>query len=251
MISVKNLSKRYNSKVALDNISFEIKPGEICGYIGTNGAGKTTTVKILNGTLSFDSGEVFISGFDITKNPLEVKSITGYVPELPNLFNSLTVTEFLNFISDIRNIPEDKRKRRFSYFSELLGYAENMKISIGNLSKGNKQKVIITSALLHNPDVILFDEPLSGLDANSIFILQDIIYKLAENGKTILYSSHLLDMIEKISTKIIILEEGKIILDKYSKELTGNSEYTTLENLFKDIQKDSEIKSFDYEYVFG
>ncbi len=251
MISVKNLSKRYNSKVALDNISFEIKPGEICGYIGTNGAGKTTTVKILNGTLSFDSGEVFISGFDITKNPLEVKSITGYVPELPNLFNSLTVTEFLNFISDIRNIPEDKRKRRLSYFSELLGYAENMKISIGNLSKGNKQKVIITSALLHNPDVILFDEPLSGLDANSIFILQDIIYKLAENGKTILYSSHLLDMIEKISTKIIILEEGKIILDKYSKELTGNSEYTTLENLFKDIQKDSEIKSFDYEYVFG
>jgi ABC-2 type transport system ATP-binding protein len=251
MISVKNLSKRYNSKVALDNISFEIKPGEICGYIGTNGAGKTTTVKILNGTLSFDSGKVFISGFDITKNPLEVKSITGYVPELPNLFNSLTVTEFLNFISDIRNIPEDKRKRRLSYFSELLGYAENMKISIGNLSKGNKQKVIITSALLHNPDVILFDEPLSGLDANSIFILQDIIYKLAENGKTILYSSHLLDMIEKISTKIIILEEGKIILDKYSKELTGNSEYTTLENLFKDIQKDSEIKSFDYEYVFG
>lgn len=251
MISVKNLSKRYNSKVALDNISFEIKPGEICGYIGTNGAGKTTTVKILNGTLSFDNGEVIISGFDITKSPLEVKSITGYVPELPNLFNSLTVTEFLNFISDIRNIPDDKRKRRFNYFSELLGYSENMKISIGNLSKGNKQKVIITSALLHNPDVILFDEPLSGLDANSIFILQDIIYKLSENGKTILYSSHLLDMIEKISTKIIILEEGKIILDKYSKELTGNSEYTTLENLFKDIQKDSEIKSFDYEYAFG
>lgn len=251
MISVKNLSKSYNTKTALDDISFEIKPGEICGYIGTNGAGKTTTVKILNGSLGFDKGQVLIGGFDIMKNPLEVKNISGYVPELPNLFNSLSVTEFLNFISDIRKIPADIRKRRINYFSELLSFTENMKVSIGNLSKGNKQKVIITSALLHNPEVILFDEPLSGLDANSIFVLQDIIYKLAENGKTILYCSHLLDMIEKISTKIIILEKGKIILDKYSKELSGNADYTTLENLFKGIQKDAEIKSFDFEYAFG
>lgn len=251
MIIVQNVSKSYNSKSALDNISFEINPGEICGYIGTNGAGKTTTVKILNGTLEFDKGQVIIGGFDIRKNPLEVKSIIGYVPELPNLFNSLSTTEFLNFISDIRKIPEGVRRRRINYFSELLGFNENLKISIGSLSKGNKQKVIITSALLHNPDVILFDEPLSGLDANSIFTLQDIIYKLAEKGKTILYCSHLLDMIEKISTKIIILEKGKIILDKYSKELSGNADYTTLENLFKGIQKDTEIKSFDYEYAFG
>jgi len=251
MISVNNLSKSYNSKIALDKISFEIKPGEICGYIGTNGAGKTTTVKILNGSLRFDSGKIVIGGFDIVSNPTEVKRISGYVPELPGLFNSLSVIEFLNFISDIRKIPNSIRNRRIEYFSNLLNFSEYLKISLGNLSKGNRQKVIITSALLHNPDIILFDEPLSGLDAMSIFTLQDIIYTLAKNGKTIFYCSHLLDMIEKISTKIIIIERGKIILDKYSEELSSSKDYTTLENLFKDIQTDSEIKKFDYEYAFG
>ena len=249
MIQVKNLTKKYSPQVtALDDISFEIQKGEICGYIGANGAGKTTTVKILIGALEFDSGDVFIEGINVKEKPVEVKKIIGYVPETANLFNSLTAKEYLEFIGTIHNIEEVTLNRRIEYFAKLLGFTEHLKDAIGTLSKGNKQKVLITSALFHNPEVVFFDEPLSGLDANSIFVFQDMVSTLASKSKTIFYCSHLLDTIEKVSTKIILIENGKIRFDERTEELKHSKDFTSLENLFRSMKH--EIKKFSYEEVF-
>ena len=252
MIEIKGLTKKYGSdKVALDNISFVINSGEICGYIGTNGAGKTTTIKILSGALDFDSGSVIVSGIDVKTNPLEVKKITGYVPEAGNVFNSLSTNEYLYFIGKIRSIDDKTIKKRAEYFAELFDFSGFLNSAIGNLSKGTKQKILITSTLIHNPDIILLDEPLNGLDANTIFVFQDTIKALSEKGKTIFYCSHLLDMIEKISTKLIIIDNGKIKLDSGTDELKKSEDYSGLENLFKNMKSETEYKKFIYEDIFG
>lgn len=251
MIKVSNLTKRYSEEItALDNISFEIREGEICGYIGTNGAGKSTTVKILSGGLDFDSGEVTVSNINVEENPVAVKEITGYVPETANLFNSLKINEFINFIGTVRNLPEKLIKKRLEYFAGYFDYSEYLNDAIGNLSKGNRQKVLITSAVLHNPEILILDEPLSGLDANSIFAFQEMLGILSGKGKTIFYSSHLLDMIEKISTRIIIIEKGKIILDKTADEIRQSADFKSLENLFREMKTGGDSKKFNYEEVF-
>jgi ABC-2 type transport system ATP-binding protein len=251
MIEISNLTKKYESgKVALDSVTITINPGEICGYIGLNGAGKTTTIKIISGALEFDSGSVIVSGMDVKIKPVEVKKITGYVPESGNIFNSLTAIEYLLFIGNIRKIKDNTLRKRTEYFAELFGFKDFLSSSIGILSKGTKQKILITSALIHNPDIILLDEPLNGLDANSIFIFQDMIKTLSEKGKTIFYCSHLLDMIEKISSKLVILENGKIKLDSKTEDLKNTNEYRGLENLFKNLKSENEYKRFIYEDIF-
>lgn len=251
MIEITNLTKTYdNGKTALDNVSFKINPGEICGYIGTNGAGKTTTIKIISGALEFDSGSVSVSGLDVKKKSVDVKRIIGYVPESGNIFNSLTTKEFLLFIGKVRNLEDKIIEKRTLYFAELFGYTDFIKSAIGNLSKGTKQKILITSALLHNPDIILLDEPLNGLDANSIFIFQDMIKILSEKGKTVFYCSHLLDMIEKISSRLIIIENGKIKLDSDANKLKESENYHGLENLFRDMKNENDYKKFRYEDIF-
>ncbi|MBN1632950.1 MAG: ABC transporter ATP-binding protein [Ignavibacteria bacterium] len=251
MISVSNLNKTYpNGVQALKNVSFEISKGDICGYIGTNGAGKSTTVKIISGSLNFDSGKVRVNGIDVKEKPVEVKRITGFVPELPNMFNSLTPLEFFDFVGKIRELDSNIILRRYSYFAELFDFKNYLNLPIGKISKGNRQKILITSSLIHNPDIILFDEPLSGLDANSIILFQDMTEELARKGKTVLYCSHLLDMIEKISSKIIIIENGSIIIDKPVNELSNTEGYSNLENLFRDLNRDSESKKFVYKDAF-
>lgn len=251
MIEITKLTKRYEGgKTALDEVTFKINSGEICGYIGENGAGKTTTIKIISGALDFDSGTVEIFDIDVKKNPNDVKKIMGYVPESGNIFNSLRISEYLHFTGRIRNLEEVTIDRRIQYFAELFEYTEYLNSSIGSLSKGTKQKVLITSALLHNPKIILLDEPLNGLDANSIFVFQDMIKILSEKSRTIFYCSHLLDIIEKISTRLIILEKGRIKLDSDANKLKSSENYKGLENLFKDIKGEREYKKFIYEEVF-
>jgi ABC-2 type transport system ATP-binding protein len=251
MIEISNLTKKYGSnKIALDGVSFTIKPGEICGYIGTNGAGKTTTIKILTGALDFDSGDVRVLNINVREKPVEVKKIIGYVPESGNIFNSLTATEFLFFTGRIRNIEDNIIKKRIDYFAGLFDYTGFINSAIGNLSKGTKQKILITSALMHNPEIILLDEPLNGLDANTIFVFQDMIKALSEKGKTIFYCSHLLDMIEKISSKLIIIENGRIKLNSDTSELKASENYISLENLFKNMKSENEYKKFVYEDIF-
>lgn len=251
MIEVTNLTKTYpNGVQALRNVTFEINKGDICGYIGTNGAGKSTTVKILSGSLGFDSGKVLLNGIDVKEKPVEVKRITGFVPELPNMFNSLTPLEFFDFVGNVRELDKNLIIRRYSYFAEIFDFKDYLKLSIGKISKGNRQKILFTSALIHNPDIILFDEPLSGLDANSIILFQDMTEELAKNGKTVLYCSHLLDMIEKISTRIIIIEKGMIRIDKPVSELNSTEGYSNLEGLFRDLNRDAESGKFVYRDAF-
>jgi ABC-2 type transport system ATP-binding protein len=251
MIIVKNLVKKYESTTAVDGISFEIPDGEICGYIGTNGAGKSTTVKILIGALDFDSGEVQINGINVKDNAFEVKKIIGYVPENANLFNSLTVTEFLNFIGEVYDIDKNLLRKRINIFAEILSFTEYLNESIGVISKGNRQKTLITSALLHNPNVIFFDEPLNGLDANAIFAFQDLVNELSQNKKTIFYCSHLLDVIEKISDRIILLDKGKIVVNSPTDELKKGEGYSSLESLFKSLRPEENIKKFNFSDIYG
>lgn len=252
MIKVENLYKTYGKDVrALCSVNFEVRPGEICGYIGTNGAGKSTTLKILCGMMDYDEGNVEVRGLKLPDESNEVKEITGYVPESADMFNSLTVKEYFRFIGDVRCIQADTIIRRSEYFAELFGFTQHLADSIGKLSKGNKQKVLISSSLLHNPDVLLLDEPLNGLDAFSIMIYQDMVIKLAGRGKTILYSSHLLDLMEKVSSRIIVIDRGKLILDRTKQELQNSSEFKSLENLFRGIAAGDSKKEFVYDEAFS
>jgi ABC-2 type transport system ATP-binding protein len=252
MLKVINLNKTYpGGNSAVNNISFDLNPGEICGYIGVNGAGKSTTIKILCGILPFDSGKVTVNGFNLPGQEIDVKRISGYVPESADLFNSLTINEYLGFIRDIRNIDDAVYSRRLDYFAELFNFTEYFDMAIGKISRGNRQKVLIVSALLHNPDVLFLDEPLHGLDAFSIITLQDIVAKLAENGKTVFYCSHLLDIMEKISTRIIIIEKGEIKLNKLKSELNSSPDFKSLENLFRDMTGGDNRMTFSYDEAFG
>ena len=253
MILVKDLTKKFDDFTAVNDVSFEIQKGEICGYIGTNGAGKSTTVKILTGILDFNKGSVLINDLDIKKDPVEVKKIIGYVPENANLFNSLSPVEFLNFTGKVRDLTDKVISERINSFAEMFGFTDLVNDSIGNLSKGNKQKVMITSALMHEPHVIFLDEPLNGLDTNSIFVFHDLIRFLAGKRKTIFYCSHHLNIIEKISTKIILINKGRIELDINTSELSSLENYTDLEKLFRDLNSEdsSESKKFNFEDLYN
>jgi len=253
MILVKDLTKKFDDFTAVNDVSFEIQKGEICGYIGTNGAGKSTTVKILTGILDFNKGSVLINDLDIKKDPVEVKKIIGYVPENANLFNSLSPVEFLNFTGKVRDLTDKVISERINSFAEMFGFTDLVNDSIGNLSKGNKQKVMITSALIHDPHVIFLDEPLNGLDTNSIFVFHDLIRFLAGKRKTIFYCSHHLNIIEKISTKIILINKGRIELDINTSELSSLENYTDLEKLFRDLNSEdsSESKKFNFEDLYN
>ena len=252
MIKVENLHKTYGKDVrALCGVSFEVRPEDICGYIGTNGAGKSTTLKILCGMMNYVEGNVEVCGLKLPEYKDQIKKITGYVPESADMFNSLTVIEYFRFIGDVRRLNSDTVIRRYEYFAELFGFTQHLSDSIGKLSKGNKQKVLISSSLLHNPDVLLLDEPLNGLDAFSIMIFQDMIIKLAGKEKTIFYSSHLLDLMEKVSSRIIVIDRGKLILDRTKQELQDSSEFKSLENLFRGIAAGDSKKEFVYDEAFS
>ncbi|MDD5360850.1 MAG: ABC transporter ATP-binding protein [Ignavibacteria bacterium] len=251
MLKINNLHKTYNkTTVALDGISFEVNAGDVCGYIGINGAGKSTTIKILCGMLEFDEGTVEINGFKLPENNLKVKDIIGYVPESSDMFNSLKVIEYFEFLKNLRSLDDNVFIKRVDYFADLFGFTQHLNDSIGKLSKGNKQKILIVSSLLHNPEILMFDEPLNGLDAFSIMIFQDMVTKLAEKGKIVFYSSHLLDLMEKVSSRIIIIDKGKTILDKKKTELQDSTEYKSLENYFRNITSTDMKKEFVYDEVF-
>jgi ABC-2 type transport system ATP-binding protein len=232
IISIRNLCKTYGSKQVLKNISIDIFPGQVIGYIGPNGAGKSTTVKILCGLISDFSGQVTIKGFDIKQNPLAVKSIIGYVPELAELYDVLTPNEFLSLVGALYNLPPNVAAERGQGMLEAFGLAGNMDQRMDTFSKGMKQKVLITSGLLHNPDIIILDEPLAGLDANSVIIVKELISKLADSGKTIFYSSHMMDIVEKVSDRIILINEGNVVADGSFEELKQKQGDSSLEKIF-------------------
>lgn len=232
IIRIQNLNKYYGSKHVLKNITLDIQPGQVIGYIGPNGAGKSTTVKILAGLLADFDGDVFVKGINIRENPVAVKSLIGFVPELAELYDVLTPNEFLSLMGALYGLSPEMVADRAGKMLEAFGLAGNMDQRMDTFSKGMKQKVLITSGLMHNPEIIILDEPLSGLDANSVIIVKELIDKLAKNGKTIFYCSHMMDVVEKVSDRIVLIDQGKVVADGTIEELRRMQEKDSLEAIF-------------------
>jgi ABC-2 type transport system ATP-binding protein len=244
MISVRGLTKRFGTQVAVDDLSLEIPGGQIVGFLGPNGAGKSTTLKMLTGILQPTGGTATICGFDIREATIEVKRRIGFVPESGAVFESLTGLEYLEMIAALYDIPRDaarERIRQFLTFFDLSFETLTEKL-LGAYSKGMRRKVVITAALLHNPPVVFFDEPLDGLDANAAVGFKSLIQTLAREGKTIVYSSHILDVVERVCHRVIIIDKGRKLLDGKPDELVASHQSGTLEKLFTDLTGGAELE---------
>ncbi|MCK6692799.1 MAG: ABC transporter ATP-binding protein [Thermoanaerobaculia bacterium] len=230
-ISIKNLRKNYGSKTVLHGINLDVYPGQVLGYIGPNGAGKSTTVKILCGLISDYEGEVTVQGIDIKNDPVGAKRRIGYIPELAELYDVLTPSEFLHFMGSLYGLEKDVCESRLTRIMGAFGLQANLHQRMDTFSKGMRQKVLLASGLLHNPDIIILDEPLSGLDANSVIIVKELIGRLAKDGKTIFYCSHMMDVVEKVSDRIVLIDGGRVVADGSFEELNqqGNQ---SLEQIF-------------------
>ncbi|MBE2226420.1 MAG: ABC transporter ATP-binding protein [Ignavibacteria bacterium] len=214
MITAENLVKIYSGDVkALDGVSFHIEPGEVCGYLGSNGAGKSTTIRILCGMLEATSGNVIINGFSVKDDPVIVKKMIGYVPETGALFLSLSPFDFLEFVCRMYDMPKDVYPNRIYAFMELFDLKNEVNTPMHAFSKGMRQKVLIISSLIHDPDVIVWDEPLSGIDYNTTLTIRSLVKDLRARGKTFFYSTHIVESAEKICNRVIILNKGKIAFE--------------------------------------
>lgn len=239
IIKISHLRKSYGEKQVLNDISIDISSGQIIGYIGPNGAGKSTTVKILTGIIQDYEGTVTIDGIDLHENPLEVKKIIGYVPELAELYDLLTPREYLEFIADLHHLDKAIAKRRMTEMLSSFGLSENIDQRMDSFSKGMKQKVLITSGLLHNPKIVILDEPLSGLDANAVILVKELMQVLKNEGKTIFYCSHMMDVVEKVSDRIILIDKGSIVADGTIQQLRGDGQ-ASLEQIFSSLTSHSD-----------
>jgi ABC-2 type transport system ATP-binding protein len=234
MISIRHLTKRFGAHNAVDDLSLEIGAGQIVGFLGPNGAGKTTTLKMLTGMLAPTSGTAEIAGFDLLREPLEVKRRIGFVPESGAVFEALTGQEYLEMVAALYGIPERPARDRIVQFITFFDLAPTTLTDklLGAYSKGMRRKVVIIAALLHNPPIILFDEPLDGLDANAAVGFKALIQTLAREGKTVVYSSHILDVVERVCDRVVIIDQGRLVLDGAPEALLADAGGGTLEQLF-------------------
>ncbi|QJD78086.1 ABC transporter ATP-binding protein [Spirosoma rhododendri] len=231
IIELRNLVKSYGGAPVLNGINLSVDAGQVVGYIGPNGAGKSTTLKILIGMLPDFAGDATVLGMDVRTNALDIKRRIGYVPENAALYDSLTPMEYLQFVGQLYELDQEHIERKALDLLRLFQLSDNAYARMTAFSKGMRQKVLLISGLLHNPDVIFLDEPLSGLDANAVVLVKEIIRQLANSGKTIFYSSHIMDVVEKISDRIIIINKGQIIADGTFAELQ-HQRPESLEQLF-------------------
>lgn len=253
ILSIKNLSKSFKSygteNVVLKDINLDIKKGKVIGYIGPNGAGKSTTVKILCGILEDYKGDIEIFGQPVQSDSLDIKKRIGYIPENGALYDTLTPVEFLSFIATIHDIPNDEALNKISSFLEFFDMPSHAHQRINTFSKGMKQKILIISGLLHNPELIFMDEPLSGLDANSVILVKELINKLVGEGKTVFYCSHLMDVVEKMSDEIVMINHGEIIARGDCKDLFKKEEVDSLEELFAKLTGNMQQKERASKFV--
>ena len=245
MISIRALTKRFGAQTAVDELSLEIPAGQIVGFLGPNGAGKTTTLKMLTGMLAPTSGTAEIAGCDLLRELLEVKRRVGFVPESGAVFESLTGQEYLEMVAALYGIGEKEARERitqFIAFFELTPATLRDKL-LGAYSKGMRRKAVIIAALLHNPPVIFFDEPLDGLDANAAVGFKALIQTLAKEGKTVVYSSHVLDVVERVCDRVVIIDKGRLILDGAPEALLADAGGGTLEQLFTRLTGGAELEA--------
>lgn len=249
VLCLKDLKKDYGAKSVLKGIDLTVHRGQIIGYIGPNGAGKSTTIRILLGLESNYSGNVEIFGEEISEQNVEYKKRIGYVPEIAELYDNLTAREYLTFVGELYGMDFDEADEKAMKLMKVFGLEEVYLSRIASFSKGMRQKVLIISSLIHNPDLLFLDEPLSGLDANSVMVFKEILAILAANGKTIFYSSHIMDVVEKISNRIILINDGKIVADGSFKELKEQNKEGSLEQIFNQLTGFNEHQSLAEEFV--
>ena len=233
MIEIKNVSKTYNGeKKAIKNISFDIKDGEIFAFIGHNGAGKTTMIKSLVGILDFEEGDIFINNKSIKKDPINCKLEMAYVPDNPDLYENMTALDFINFICDMYNVETKIRKENIYKYAKMFEIEDKLNDDISSFSHGMKQKVALIAALAHNPNILIMDEPFVGLDPKAVFDIKNVMKEMTKEGKTIFFSTHILDVAEKLCDRVAIIKNGNIVKIGEMKEIKGDS---SLEKVFLEL----------------
>ena len=233
MLKIRNLTKKYGEKCAVDNLSLDIEAGQIYAFIGHNGAGKTTTIKACMGIIDFDTGEIFIDGKSTKQDTLGTKSVTAYIPDNPDMYEFLSGIAYLNFIADVYGVSADERSSRIALYADKLGLTSDLGEKIGSYSHGMKQKLAIISAWLHSPKLIIMDEPFVGLDPRASHTLKEMMREFCNNGGSIFFSTHVLDVAEKLCDSVAIIKDGKLVRCGKMEDIKGDS---TLESVFLDLE---------------
>ncbi|MCI5996391.1 MAG: ABC transporter ATP-binding protein [Blautia sp.] len=235
MLRIEHLTKTYGDKKAVDDLSLHICPGEIYGFIGHNGAGKTTTIKSCCGILQFDRGEIYVDGISIREKPLECKAKLAYIPDNPDLYEFMTGIQFLNFVADIFGVSADDRQRRIREYADAFELTSDLAQPVSAYSHGMKQKLAVISALIHDPKLIIMDEPFVGLDPKASHILKELMRKICEKGGAIFFSTHVLEVAEKLCDKVAIIRGGKLVKSGTMEEVRGDA---SLEHVFLELEDD-------------
>jgi ABC-2 type transport system ATP-binding protein len=243
MLELRGITKKFSLFPVVKNVSFTIRPGEILGYLGPNGAGKTTTIRMLAGLLEPTEGDIVLDGRSIKKDMTAYKARVGYVPEQSEIYPHLSAEEYMLMVGRLRHLPESPLREKIDGLMGLLNLDRDMTSPISSYSKGMRQKVLISAALLHNPEILLFDEPLSGLDVTTAMVIKDIIHHLALENKTILYSSHVLEVTEKLCSRVIIIHKGAIVADDSVNHLRDLMKVPSLEEIFSQLVVEEDTKA--------
>lgn len=239
MLEIKNLTKKFGDKVAVDNIDLSVKSGEIYGFLGPNGAGKTTTIKMIVGMLMPDGGSISIDGIDAINDDVEAKRQIAYVPDSPEIYDIMTGRQYLNFIADVFELSDEERNKQIDRYAEVFEMKDNLDVMIAGYSHGMKQKIVIMGALIHSPKLLILDEPMVGLDAKSSFRLKEIMRALADEGRTVFFSTHVMEVAENLCDRIGIINRGKIIAVGTLDEIKAAAKDTgSLEKIFLELTDD-------------
>ena len=234
MIEIKNVTKKYGSKKALDNVSFNINDGDIFAFIGHNGAGKTTLIKSIVGIHDFDEGDILINGMSIKDNPVDCKKLMAFVPDNPETYEHMKAIEYINFICDMYEIPVDVREKNIKKYAKIFEMENKLNDTIDSFSHGMKQKIVLISALAHDPKILIMDEPFVGLDPKAVFDIKEILNEMVKENKIIFYSTHILDVAEKLCSRVAIIKNGKLIKCGSMNEIKGDK---SLENVFMELEE--------------
>ena len=234
MIEIKNVTKKYGDKIALNNVSFDVNDGCIFAFIGHNGAGKTTLIKAITGIHEIDSGDILINGKSIKDNPVECKREMAFVPDNPELYENMKAIDFINFICDMYEVDLETREKNIKKYAKMFEIEKNLNDPINSFSHGMKQKVALISALAHEPKILIMDEPFVGLDPKAVFDMKEIMNEMIKEGKTIFFSTHILDVAEKLCQRVAIIKKGELVKVGNMKQIKGDK---SLENVFLELEK--------------
>ncbi len=249
MLELRHVTKRYSGIPVVDDISFVVPAGEVTGYLGPNGSGKSTTLKMITGLIQPSDGEILFRGEPIDRDRIAYKQRLGYVPEEPHLYPHLTGAEYLEMVGQLRSLPERRIAEKVNGFLRLFSLYDDRYVPISSYSKGMRQKVLLAAALLHNPEIVLLDEPFSGLDVNSALVLRNLIHELAARGKVVLFSSHELETVERVSARIVILHKGRVVANDSIEQLRMLMSLPTLEAIFSQLAIEQDIAGITQQIV--